>query len=141
MSCIVICKGQRQANREKQTETEKRQEIAFVSGWSSSLVCDALARALLKNVKGHNAYFGCEKCETEGDWYGMVTNQDTDSQRTDKRFNEMVNEEHHLGPPPLKPLSMGMVTHFLLDYMHCVCLSVMRLRTIEEHHLGPSPLK
>src|SRR6218665_531926 len=92
-----------------------------------SFVCDAPARALLKNVKGHNAYFGCEKCETEGDWCGRVTFQETDSRRrTDNRFNEMVNEEHHLGPSPLKPLSIGMVSHFPLDYMHLVCLGVMR---------------
>lgn len=92
-----------------------------------SFVCDAPARALLKNVKGHNAYFGCEKCETEGDWHGRVTFQETDSQRrTNLRFDEMANEEHHLGPSALKPLSIGMVTQFPLDYMHLVCLGVMR---------------
>lgn len=32
----------------------------------SSMVCDAPARAFLKNVKGHTGYHGCEKCTQDG---------------------------------------------------------------------------
>ena len=33
----------------------------------SSMVCDAPARAFLKNIKQHSGYSACEKCTTEGD--------------------------------------------------------------------------
>jgi len=93
----------------------------------NSFVCDTPARAMLKNVKGPTGYFGCDKCETEGEWNGKVTFLDTNAQkRTDVRFDELANEEHHLGPSALKSLPVGMVTQFPLDYMHLVCLGVMR---------------
>ena len=31
-------------------------------------MCDAPARAMLKNVKGHTGYSGCEKCTTRGEY-------------------------------------------------------------------------
>jgi len=46
--------------------------------------------------------------------------------RTDIDFDEMADEEHHLGPSALQPLHIGMVSQFPLDYMHLVCLGVMR---------------
>jgi len=92
-----------------------------------SFVCDTPARAMLKNVKGPTGYFGCDKCETEGEWHGKITFLDTNAQsRTDVRFDELSNEEHHLGPSALQSLPIGMVSQFPLDYMHLVCLGVMR---------------
>lgn len=92
-----------------------------------SFVCDTPARAMVKSTKGHGGYFGCDKCETEGEWHGKVTFPDTDaSRRTDVRFNEMANEEHHLGQSVFCDLPIGMVTCFPLDYMHLVCLGVMK---------------
>lgn len=38
----------------------------------------------------------------------------------------MSDEGHHLGPSPLVATSLGMVSGFPLDYMHLVCLGVMR---------------
>ena len=46
--------------------------------------------------------------------------------RTDVQFDEMVNEEHHIGSSPLKNLSIGMVSQFPLDLMHLVCLGVVK---------------
>lgn len=31
-----------------------------------SFICDSPARAYLKAIKGHTAYFGCEKCIFKG---------------------------------------------------------------------------
>ena len=92
-----------------------------------SFVCDAPARAMLKNVKSHSGYHACEKCCQEGEWHGKVTYPETTaSLRTDVHFDEMRDEEHHIGPSPLSTLPIGMVTGFPLDYMHLVCLGVMR---------------
>ncbi|CAM1330195.1 Uncharacterised protein at_DN1048 [Pycnogonum litorale] len=35
-------------------------------------ICDAPARAFVKQVKGHNAYHGCEKCSQHGVWKDKV---------------------------------------------------------------------
>ncbi|XP_065683810.1 uncharacterized protein LOC124813452 isoform X1 [Hydra vulgaris] len=48
--------------------------------------------------------------------------------RTNEAFNDMLYEDHHKNniKSPLTQLSIGMVTDFVLDYMHLVCLGVMR---------------
>ena len=46
--------------------------------------------------------------------------------RTDAQFNEMADDEPHVGSSPFKDLSVGKVTQFPLDCMHLVCLSVMK---------------
>ena len=46
--------------------------------------------------------------------------------RTNLTFDEMTDEEHHQGASPLQGTGIGMVSQFPLDYMHLVCLGVMR---------------
>jgi hypothetical protein len=49
--------------------------------------------------------------------------------QTDQDFQSMVDEDHYRGPTPLSCLPVGLVTCFVLDvldYMHLVCLGVMR---------------
>lgn len=48
------------------------------------------------------------------------------AKRTDRSFLNMEDEDHHLGISPLKNLKIGMVTSFPIDYIHAVCLGVMR---------------
>jgi hypothetical protein len=92
-----------------------------------SFIADAPARAMLRNVKGHNSYYGCDKCEVEGEWHGKMTYQELNARRrTDSSFIEGVNEEHHIGPSPLRLLPIGLVSSIPLDYMHLCCLGVMR---------------
>ena len=38
----------------------------------------------------------------------------------------MQDEERHLGPSPLQRLPIGMVSQFRNDYMHLVCLGVVK---------------
>ena len=60
---------------------------------------------------GPTGYFGRDKCETKGEWNGNVTFVETDapkrtdvrSKRTDVRFDEMANEDHHSGLSALHP--------------------------------------
>ena len=93
----------------------------------NSFVCDAPARAMLKNIKGHSGFHGCEKCHDEGEWHNKVTFLSTASVlRTDEEFAHMSDSDHHLGPSVLSSLPVGLVSQFPLDYMHLVCLGVMR---------------
>jgi len=92
-----------------------------------SFVCDAPARSFLKGIKGHSGYAACEKCTEHGEYVGKVIYPGTAAPlRTDISLDEMSDEDHHCRPCPLKPLSVGCVTQFGLDYMHLVCLGVVR---------------
>lgn len=92
-----------------------------------AFVCDSPARAFIKQVKSHSGYSACEKCTCRGVWEGKITFPTLDAPlRTDESFNNESDEDHHIGPNPLKQLSLGMVSQFPLDYMHLVCLGVMR---------------
>ena len=93
----------------------------------SCIICDTPARAFVKCCKGHSGYFGCDKCSQRGMWRKKLTFPETDAPiRTDASFDEMSNVEHHLGPSPFRVLPIGMVTQFSQDYMHLVCLGVMK---------------
>lgn len=62
-----------------------------------------------------------------GNGGGKMTFPKTDAQlRTDTRFMNRTDEEHHKGVSPFVALNIGMVTHFPLDYMHLVCLGVTK---------------
>lgn len=91
------------------------------------IICDAPAKAYVKQVKGHSGYYGCDKCQQKGVWQSKITFPEVDAPlRTDVQFDEMLNEEHHLGPSPFRTLSVGMVSQFPMDYMHLVCLGVVK---------------
>jgi hypothetical protein len=93
----------------------------------ANFVCDAPARSFVKNVKSHNGYHCCEKCIQEGVYINnRMTFPETDCWlRTDDDFRKMTDEEHHHGRTPLLDLPIGLVTDFVLDYMHLVCLGVV----------------
>lgn len=92
-----------------------------------SVICDAPARAFVKNVKSYSGYHGCDKCTQHGVWLGKVTFPETNAPtRTNHSFSQELDEDHHLGPSPLSQTSIGMVSQFPLDYMHLVCLGVMK---------------
>ena len=77
-------------------------------------MCDAPARAFVKNVKGHTGYSGCERCVQSGEWVGKMTFPETEAcLRTDIMFDEMSDEEHHLGASPLSAaeFDLGLFHH------------------------------
>jgi hypothetical protein len=93
----------------------------------SAFVCDMPARSFIKCVKGHGAYSGCDRCEQHGLYINKVTYPDCNATlRTDESFRQMSDSIHHILPTPLTQLSIDMVYNFPLDYMHLVCLGVMR---------------
>lgn len=92
-----------------------------------SVICDAPARAFVKNIKGHASYSACERCTVSGVWEGKMTFCDIDApKRTDVAFDELQDPDHHHDKSPVSELGIGMVSQFVLDYMHLICLGVVR---------------
>ena len=93
----------------------------------SAFLCDAPARAYVKQVNSHSGYSSCEKCTVKGEYDCKVYFPDVDAQlRTDDSFRNKLDREHHIGTSPLDQLNISLVSQFPLDYMHMVCLGVMR---------------
>ncbi|GBL68864.1 hypothetical protein AVEN_149116-1 [Araneus ventricosus] len=96
-----------------------------------AFICDAPARSYLKCIKNHNGYFGCERCTQKGKWLGRMTFSELNSpKRKDEDFSNRINvdspDEHIINPSPLLDINVGLVSMFPLDYMHLVCLGVVR---------------
>lgn len=92
----------------------------------SSFICDAPARAFVKQIKCHNGYSGCDKCHQVGEWRNKMTYPETTVRlRSDEEFAAMVDEDHHTNPSPLSG-TVKMVSQFPIDYMHLCCLGVTR---------------
>lgn len=94
-----------------------------------AFICDAPARAYLKCIKGHTGYSSCERCTEYGVHLGTVVFPDlTAPLRTDLTFEQQIDSEHHHDDivSPLQELGVGMVSSFVLDYMHLVCLGHVR---------------
>ncbi len=94
-----------------------------------NVICDTPARAFIKKVKGHTGYFGCDFCEQSGEWkqHRMTFPQSDAAARTDVKFDEMhYIDEHQHDESILTRLTLGMVSQFPLDYMHLVCLGVVK---------------
>lgn len=95
-----------------------------------SFICDAPARSFLRKTKSFSGYYACERCIQSGKYVaGRMTFPELSAvKRTDEGFARMIYDEHHLTdtPSPLAQLSLGLVSSFVLDYQHLVCLGVVR---------------
>lgn len=94
----------------------------------NAVVCDAPAKSFVSYTKGHTGYHGCSKCIQEGDYIRnrMAFPQLKSTLRTDESFENKLDQDHHLGTSVLEKLGIGMVSQIPLDYMHLVCLGVMK---------------
>lgn len=103
---------------------EGRQLIAKIA----CFLCDSPARAFVKQVKSHTGYNGCDRCVQKGLYVaGRMTYPETHAiRREDSEFGMISYEGHQLAKSPLAQLDVGLVSAFVLDYMHLVCLGVVR---------------
>ena len=94
----------------------------------SCFICDSPARAFIKQTKGHTGYYGCDFCICEGLHCGsnMAYPDLCAPLRTDAMFRSRSQSGHHIGDSPLEELSISMVDQFPPDYMHAVCLGLVR---------------
>nr|XP_045589303.1 uncharacterized protein LOC123751251 [Procambarus clarkii]XP_045614279.1 uncharacterized protein LOC123768065 [Procambarus clarkii] len=92
------------------------------------VICDAPAKAMVKSIKLFSGYYGCDKCEQKGTWMGKMTYPEVTNLtiRTDTRFRNQSNSQHHHGKSPFCDLNIDLIAAFPIDYMHQVCLGVMK---------------
>ncbi|KAG1681456.1 PiggyBac transposable element-derived protein 4 [Nymphon striatum] len=127
--CIVVLKNQLIFVQEMKAV----QKSGIVYNYKKYLVCldaficDAPAQAYVKCIKGHSGYNSCERCIQKGVHTGRVTFPEFGAKLlTDTEFNDMRDKAHHTGISPLKELGVGFVSQFVLDYMHLICLGIVR---------------
>lgn len=95
----------------------------------SCFIADAPARSFLKNVVGHNSFHGCEKCLQEGvhsEGRTIWHYKKNHCLRSDNSFRSVLYDDHQRSQTILSQLDVGLVTQVPLDYMHLVCLGVMK---------------
>lgn len=92
-----------------------------------SFVCDAPARAYLKCVKQHSGYSSCDRCEDYGEYHGRIIFRNSSAKRRDDTsFRTQNDKNYHHEESPLLCLPIDMIYSFPIDYMHEVCLGVMK---------------
>ena len=93
-----------------------------------AVICDAPAREFVKGVVGHSGYFSCERCTIKGSWEGRVVfNQSAQCpHRTEDEFNNLRYVDHQKMKTPFIDAGIPCISKFVLDYMHLVCLGVIR---------------
>jgi len=103
-----------------------------------ALICDAPAKSLVLHTKGHTGYNSCSKCVIKGEYVNgricfpieLDKNKiiQLDDLRTDFDFsNKLYLNSYQLSDSILSSLhNFGMVKNVALDYMHLVCLGVVK---------------
>lgn len=105
------------------------------------MCCDSPAASFVKNIKSHNANFGCRKCTTKGVWVsnrithlnqaksgGRVTfSQISAPLRTNESFRNRSQVQHHNNDgrrSVAEDFLDDIVNDDIIDYMHLVCIGV-----------------
>lgn len=110
--------------RDGLTYKEKRYTVII-----KQIICDAPAKAFILNVKAFSGYSSCTKCCVEGDFRkNRVCFLEINARkRTDEEFVNQTDDRYHLGRSILADIpNLGLVTNVVLDYLHVICLGVMR---------------
>lgn len=94
----------------------------------SGFICDAPARAFIKQVKGHTGFYGCERCtqKVAHPFNATIFNEIDTELRTNESFLLQTQFEHHNGVSSLAENNFPIVTGFILDSMHLVYLGIMK---------------
>ncbi|XP_067216038.1 uncharacterized protein [Linepithema humile] len=96
-----------------------------------ALICDTPAKAFVLCVKGHSGYSSCTKCTIEGEYIAnrICFPQIDAPLRSDEDFVQRKDDDYHRSGTICSLLSISHfkpVTNVPLDYMHVVCLGIVR---------------
>jgi len=94
--------------------------------------CDAPARSFILKTKGHTGFFSCSRCTIEGVYLEnrvCFPSGISFDKRTHSSFLNRSNDEYHLTNSVsliTEIPHLDIIFNFPLDYMHLVCLGVMK---------------
>lgn len=95
--------------------------------------CDVPAKSYILKTKGHSGFFSCSRCFTEGEFLNRrvcFPELNNCRKRTHENFINKEQEEYHIIGPTMSILidipGIDIVNDFSLDYMHMVCLGVVK---------------
>ncbi len=95
-----------------------------------AIICDAPARSFIKSIIGHGGKQRCERCDVKGkSVHGrtIFKLKSSTRARTNETFRMKRDKLHHkFTSSPFLLLNIDMIRSFPLDYMHLVCLGVMK---------------
>lgn len=74
----------------------------------------------------HNSYYGCDKCQVRGILINECFFFVNAPLRTNHGFINFSYNSYQKDKSPLTELNFPMVSGFPVDYMHAVCLGIMR---------------
>lgn len=102
-------------------------------------ICDNPARSFIKCVKGHTAYYGCERCIAKSVNFMSRRIYPTTvyEKRSNDSFLNKLQPEHHIKTSPLVQIkSIDMIYDFTLDSLHLLFLGVMK-RFLSDYWTAP----
>lgn len=110
----------------------------------ASFFCDAPAKSFIKCTRG--IVGTCTKCDTEGNFINnkvcFSASVENFHLRTDITFRQKEQESHHTDTTILENLpGIDMIKSFPLDYMHLVCLGVVKKLVLNMWLTGKPPYK
>lgn len=94
-----------------------------------NFINDIPASALVKKIKGHTGYNSCHRCDVIGETQenSAVYFPKFGNRRTNDSFRNQLQPEHHNGESIITRLIyLDMVKDFPIDYMHLICLGVVK---------------
>lgn len=94
----------------------------------SCFIADAPARSFLKNIVYFNSLNGCENFSQEAIHIGRTIwpYERHHPLRNDESFKQVYYDDHQRSQTILSQLDLRLVTQIPLDYMHLICLGVMK---------------
>uniref|UniRef100_A0A2S2R9B5 DUF4806 domain-containing protein n=1 Tax=Sipha flava TaxID=143950 RepID=A0A2S2R9B5_9HEMI len=99
----------------------------------SFICCDSPARAFILRVKTHSGFHSCTRCFIDGDYQKnrvcFPYSNRKSTLRDHNSYINMVDDDYHTSESPsvlAKLYDFDLVKSFPLDYMHVVCLGVMK---------------
>lgn len=93
--------------------------------------CDAPAKSFVLKTKGHSGYSSCTKCDCKGEYLSgrMTFPTKAKHMRTHTDFVAQIDKNYHhtdTSATVLLNLKINIIDSFPLDYMHLVCLGVVK---------------